>query len=115
MLYQRNRAGELAPMNEPNWHARRFVGNELLDIMNLLRNLIQQKGFNQNQMEFTASNLVGEHQIEWCEYEVYLALQILAAYLLTLSDTRTYEDELSVRIAREKYPNAKLVFVPPYA
>ena len=43
MLYQRNRARELTPMGEPNWHARRFVGNELLDIMNLLRNLIQLK------------------------------------------------------------------------
>lgn len=76
MLYQRNRAGELPPMNEPKWHARRFVGNELLDIMNLLRNLIQQKGFDQNQIEFTASNLVGEHQIEWDENSILQAILI---------------------------------------
>ena len=76
MLYQRNRIGGLVPMNEPKWHARRFVGNELLDIMNLLRNLIQQKGFDQNQIEFTASNLVGEHQIEWDENPILQAILI---------------------------------------
>lgn len=52
-------------MEEPNWHARQFKGDELQNIFKRLAELIEQKGYDQINKVFSAADLVGKHTIDW--------------------------------------------------